>query len=139
MTKFTPQEIWGRHIVLLGIHTQKLQYEHFRMFRCHCDHSPQLNESKGDYKDMTSQKPYADRSDKKRIPEFLSKIQAMIDNDQSKSIRFLARDMGKSLFPIRLTANEVIRYFLYKMRKGSFLSRAMKDESKDHAAKIFKK
>ena len=68
-------------------------------------------------KGTTAQKPHSNLSDK---------IPAMIDNDSSKSI--IARDMEVFEFLTRLEMNEDIRYFSYKMRKGQFLSQAIKDK-----------
>ena len=54
---------------------------------------------------------YFDRSDKKRIPEFLGEIQAMIENDPSN---FVARDKETSKFLFKLVIPERIRYFKIK-------------------------
>ena len=51
----------------------------------------------------------------------------------------MARKLGVSEFLIRQVMREDIPYFSYKMRKGSFLSQAMKDKKKEHAAKILNK
>ena len=45
----------------------------------------------------------------------------MIDNNPSKSIRSIVRDMGVSEFFISQVMHEDILYFSYKMRKGQFL------------------
>ena len=54
--------------------------------------------------------------------KFVGEIQAMIDNDSSKSNRSIARDIGVSKFLIRRLMRENIQYFPYKMRKIQFLS-----------------
>ena len=56
----------------------------------------------------------------------------MIDNNPSKSITYI----GESEFLIRQVVHEDIHYFSYKMRKGQFLSQAVKDKRKDRAAKL---
>ena len=61
----------------------------------------ELDESNGDYEGMTVLKPHSDRSDNKTTLEYLGEIQAMIDNDPSKSIRSTLRDMEMSEFLIR--------------------------------------
>ena len=53
----------------------------------------------------------SDHFDKKIIPEFLGEIKAMIDNNPSKSIRPIDRDMGVSEVLIRQVVHEDIRYF----------------------------
>ena len=93
----------------------------------------------GDYEDTVTQKSHSDRSDKKRTPKFLGKIQNMIDNNPSKSIMSIASDIGAFKFLIRLVVHENIKHFSYKMRKGQFLSQDMKDERKDHDAKLINK
>ena len=49
--------------------------------------------SNGDYEGTAAQKPHTDRFDMKRTPKFVNEISAMIDNNPSKSIRSIARDM----------------------------------------------
>ena len=56
-----------------------------------------LVESNGDYEGTAARKTHFDRSDKKRIPQFVAEIQATIDNIPGKSIRSIARDMGVSM------------------------------------------
>ena len=57
----------------------------------------------------------------------------MINNDPSKSIRSIARDMETSEFLIKQL------YFSFEMRKGQFLSQSMKDKRKDQGAKLLNK
>ena len=49
---------------------------------------------------------------KKRTTEFVRGIQATIDNDPIKSIRFIDREMGVSAFLARQEVLEDIEYFL---------------------------
>ena len=53
----------------------------------------------------------------------------MIDNDPSKSNRSIAMNMGVSEFLIRLVVHEDILYFLYKIRKGEFISQRTRGKS----------
>ena len=56
-----------------------------------------------------------------RTPEFVAKIQAMIDKNPSNSIRSIARDMGvPEFFFFRLVVHEVIRYFSFKIACSVF-------------------
>ena len=80
-----------------------------------------LNESNGDYEGATAWKLYSDCSDKK-TPEFLDKIQTLIEHDTSKWIRSITRNMKESEFLIRQVVQENIQYFSYKMGKNQFLS-----------------
>ena len=81
---------------------------------------------------MAAQKPHFD----KRTPKFVVEIQAMIDYNPSKAIRSIVRDIVVSeCFEV----HEDIQHFSNKMRKGQFLSQAMKDKRKEHTAKLKKK
>ena len=68
--------------------------------------------------------------------KFVGEIQIMIDNDLTGSIESIARDMGVPKFLIKVVVHEDIWYFLYKMRKGQFLSQVMKEKRKDCMAKL---
>ena len=69
-----------------------------------------LYESSDDYKGTTAQKPHSDCSDK-IIFVFLGEVQAIIDNDPSKSIRIIVKILWGSEFLIRQVVHEDIRYF----------------------------
>ena len=118
----------------------KIQYEYFTdmgvNLRTLQSIQKQLDESSGDYKSTVAWKLHSDSSVMKRIAEFLVEIYAMIDNDPNKSIRFIASDVAVSNFLIRQVVHEDIQYFLYKIRKGQFLSQAMMDKRKDLSAKL---
>ena len=63
----------------------------------------------------------------------------MMDNALSNSIKSIARDVGVSVFLTIHVRHEDILYFSYKNRKGNFLSHVLKDNKKDHTAKLFNK
>ena len=81
----------------------------------------------------------ADCFDKKRTLKSLGVIQAIINNDPSKSIRSIAKDVGVSDFLIHQEVHEYIHYFSYKIRKILFLSQIMKNKRKDHIVKLINK
>ena len=64
---------------------------------------------------------YVDHSDKKRTPKFVGEIQATIENDPSKLIRSIFRNMEVSEFLMRPLVNENIQYFSYKMENRIFI------------------
>ena len=66
------------------------------------------------YESTTARKPHSGRTDKKRTPEFVEEILAMIDNDLSQSVRFIARDVVVWEFLIRQVVHEDMKYFSYK-------------------------
>ena len=96
----------------------------------------ELDASSGEYEGVAAWKLHSDCSDNKRTLEFLGEFQAMIDNDptsQSGPLELL------SFFIRQVVVHEDIQYFSYKRKKGQFLSQAVKDKSKEHAAKLFNK
>ena len=80
-----------------------------------------------------------DHSDEKITPKFIGWIQAMIDNNPSKSIRPIARNMKESELLIRQVVHEDIRYFSYKIRKSQFLSQATYHKKKDNTVMLLNK
>ena len=96
----------------------------------------ELDECSCDLEDTPARKPRSHRPYIKRTLEFFGEIQTMIDNYFCKSVRSIAKDIGISEFLIRQVVHEDIQYFLYKMRKGQFLSQAMKNKRKSHAQKL---
>ena len=57
-----------------------------------------------------------------KTPKFVNQIQIMINNNLSKSIRSIARDVGMSEFLIRQVVHKDIWYFSYKISNIQFLS-----------------
>ena len=90
----------------------------------------ELDDFKGDYKSTAAQKLHSIRFDKKTTSKFIGEIQAMIDNDPSKSIRSIAWDMGVAEFLIKQVVHEDFCYFSYKMRKSQFFPKPWKTRRK---------
>ena len=67
--------------------SQKFQYKDFRVWITEQNIWKDLEETNGDYQGKVVLKPHSDHSDKRRIPEFIGDIQAIIENDPSKSIK----------------------------------------------------
>ena len=67
---------------------------------------------------MAARKPHPIPSNQKRPLEFVAEVRTIIENDLSKLIRPITKDMGENELPIRQLVHENIRYFSYKMRKG---------------------
>ena len=88
----------------------------------------ELDKSNGDYEGTALQKPHSDHSYEKKTLEFVAEIQAIINNNLSKSVSFIVRNMDVFEFLIRQVVHKDVRYFSYKIRNGHFLSPAMKDE-----------
>ncbi|EFN60862.1 hypothetical protein EAG_00186, partial [Camponotus floridanus] len=67
-------------------------------------------------------KKHEPRSDKVRTPQFVQQVQGIIDEDPSKSIRAISKDLQVSECTIRRIIHEDIRYKSYVMRRGQFMS-----------------
>ncbi|XP_012058553.1 PREDICTED: uncharacterized protein LOC105621701 [Atta cephalotes] len=61
-------------------------------------------------------------SDTVRTSQFVQQVQGIIDEDPSKSIRAISRDLQISECTIRRIVHEDIRYKSHVMRKGQFMS-----------------
>lgn len=74
MTQFVLPEIWKRHAILLGIHVVSSS-TNISVFGCQFknsgEDSERADDSNGDYKGTADRKTHSDRSDEKRIPEFV--------------------------------------------------------------------
>ena len=62
------------------------------------------------------------RSDTVRTPQFVQQVQDIIDEDLSKYIRDISRDLQVSECTIRHTVHEDIRYKSYVIRRGQSMS-----------------
>ena len=68
-----------------------------------------MYEFNGDYEGTAAQKLHFDSFDKKRSPEFVGEIQAMIDNN----LNSITRNLGVSEFLIRLRHLDVRGLIFY--------------------------
>ena len=96
----------------------------------------ELNKIRSDYEGRAGRKPYSDRSDKKRA-EFVGDIEAMMNNNASKSKRFVDKDMGVTEFRTRQVEQEKSRIFSYKKRKTNFYYRQWKTREKTALQRFF--
>ena len=66
-------------------------------------------------------KKHKARSDRVRTSHFVQQVQGIIDEDPSKSIKAISRDLQVSECTIYRIVHEDIRYKSYEMRKGQFM------------------
>ena len=78
----------------------------------------------------------AHRSDNVRTPEVVARVQQMVDQDPSKSIRNLARKLGVANATIHRTVHENFRYSSYVLKHGHFMSDATKQKRLEKAKKL---
>ena len=81
-----------------------------------------FEESEGEYGAIAERSTHKQWSDCVRTPEFVAKVQEMIDIDAGKSIRSIARDLQRSESMIRTGVAEDLRCKSYKMGKGQILT-----------------
>ena len=124
--QFILQEIGKQHAVLVSIQTES---SNTKISECLGVTLmtvqkiwKELDESNGAYEVTEAWKSHSYYSGKKRTAKFFDEIQAMIDNNPSKLISSIVRNMGVSEFLIRQVVHEDIWYFSYKMRKGIFIT-----------------
>lgn len=78
----------------------------------------------------------APRSDNVRTPEFVARVQQKVDQDPSKSIRSLARELGVANATIHRTVHEDLRYGSYALKTGHFMNDATKQKRLEKAKKL---
>ena len=117
--EFSIPQSWKRKSVLVGHDNSSivkfLKVDKSWVWRVRKKHE----KSKGDYEAIAQRSTHKQRSDSVRTPEFVAKVQKMIGIDPDKSIRSIARDLGRSESMIRTYVLEELRFKSYKMRKAS--------------------
>ena len=107
MLQFTPSGIWKCHVVLFDIYVRS---SNVKISECLGINLRTLLMIRKELDEGTTvRKPHSDRSDKKSSLEIVGDIPAMTDNDPSKSIRSIVKDLRVSEFLIRWVVQEDIR------------------------------
>ena len=75
----------------------------------------------GNVESVSKRKKHKACSDRVRTSHFVQQVQGNIDEDPSKSIRAISRNLQVSECTIRRIVHEDIRYKSYVMRKGQFM------------------
>ena len=86
-----------------------------------------LLETNNSYEEVVRRRPTSRRSDNFRTPEFLARLQTLIEEDPTKSKTKLAEEMGVGRTTIQLAVTEDLRYKFYKRRKGQILTQKAQD------------
>ncbi|XP_046868909.1 uncharacterized protein LOC124461437 [Drosophila willistoni] len=115
-----------RHAVIVALYANHTDLEISNFLKCarsfvykvRCE----LKASGGNAEPVSKRKKHEERSHTIRSAEFVQKVQAIIDEDPSKSIRALAKDLNVSDGLIRRVVHEDLRYKSYVMRRGQFMS-----------------
>ena len=84
-------------------------------------------------------KKYDRHSDSIRTPEFVARVQEMVDNDPSKSMNALCKELGVAYGTIHRVIHEDLRYNSYVLKRGHFIDLAMQEKRLDKAKKLLNK
>lgn len=84
----------------------------------------------------TKRKKHDRRSDTIRTPEFIAKVQEMVDNDPSQSMNALSKELGVAYGTIHRTIHEDLRYRSYVLKRGQFMDKAMQERRLTKAKKL---
>lgn len=99
----------------------------------------ELDAASGDVATVSHRKRHCRRSDITRTPEFISSVQAAIDEDPGKSIRALGRELQVDEATIRRVVHEDLRYKSYVMRRGQFMSEKTRENRVTRAKRLLNK
>ena len=131
-TNYSNESIWGQYLYTDLRLTPKTMQNLWK----------ELDESNGDYEGTAAWKSHSDRPDKKRTPEFVAEIQAMIDNDSFKAYPRMEYLGTWSLFQLlsgcRIRVGQPIEFtkwplvLSHEVVSSSFLSRSK--QNADYAA-----
>ena len=143
MESFTFPHVWKRHAVLMLIsagHENNKIAELLNVTRQFVWTVRQdLIASNYDFEAVAERKDHNRRSDTIRDREFIMQVQEMVNNDPSKSMRAMARDLDVSEHCIRSCLMEDIRYKSYRMRKGQLLTDKMKENRLKKSTRLLNK
>ncbi len=90
-------------------------------------------------KDFSSdRKTHKKRSDSLGV-DIVARLQELIDQDPSGSMRSLAKELNISEFVVRKKMAQDIRYKSYALRRGQFMSQAMKERRLEKAKLLLNK
>ena len=122
-----------RHAVTVAIHANHSDLEIFQFLKVARSFGHkvrwELEASVDDnVESVVERKKHEARSDRIRASHFVQQVQGIIDEDPSKSIRAISKDLQVSECAIRRIAHEDIRYKSYVMRKGQFMSAQTREQ-----------
>ncbi|XP_011068611.1 PREDICTED: uncharacterized protein LOC105154645 isoform X1 [Acromyrmex echinatior] len=132
-----------RHAVIVAIHANHsdLEISEFLNLARSFVHKVrrELEVSNGNVQSVAKRKTHKARSDTVRTSQFVQQVQGIIDEDPSKSIRAISRDLQVSECTIRRIVHEDIRYKSYVMRKGQFMSARTREQRFIRAQRLLSK
>ena len=116
------QEMKG-HGVIVAIHAKHSDLEILLFFNVSRSFVHKIRRGlEASVESVAKRRKHKLRSDAVRTPQLLQQVQGIIDEDPSKTIRAILRDLQVSECTIRRTVYEEIRYKSYVMCRGQFMS-----------------
>ena len=115
-----------RHVVIVAIHAKHSDLEISQFFNVARSFvhkvRRELETSHGNVESVARRRKHKPLSDTVRTPQFVQQVQGIIDEDPSKSIRVISRNLQVSECTIHPIVHEDIWYNSYMMRRGQFMS-----------------
>ena len=132
-----------RHAVIVAIHAKHSDVEIARFLEVARSFvhkvRKELEASSGDMSPVAKRKKASQRSDSIRTPQFVQRVQNIIDANPGTSMRAISRDLQVSEGTIRNVVHEDIRYKSYVMRKGQFMSAHTQEQRLLRAKRLLNK
>lgn len=98
-----------------------------------------LDESGSDAQSVAKRKKHSRRSDSIRDHDFITKVEKIVDDDPSKSIRAIARELQVHHKTVWRCIHEDLRYSSYVMRRGQFMTEQTKKNRYEKCQKLLRK
>ncbi|XP_014484223.1 PREDICTED: uncharacterized protein LOC106749367 [Dinoponera quadriceps] len=121
-----------RHAVIIIIHANHSDLEISRFLKVARSFvnkvRRELEASDGNVASVAKCKKHEARSDKFRTSQFVQKVQGIIDEDPSKSIRGISKHLQVSECTIRRIIHEDLQYNSYAMHRGQFMSAQTREQ-----------
>ena len=115
-----------RHAVIVAIHVKHSDLEISQFFNVTRSFvhkvRRELEASDGNVESVAKRRKHKPRSDTVRTPQFVQQVQDIIDEDLSKSIRAISRDLQVSECTIRRIVHKDIRYKFCVTSRSQFKS-----------------
>ncbi|KAF2352918.1 hypothetical protein FHG87_016326 [Trinorchestia longiramus] len=131
--EFKFPDLWKRHAVLMSIHAGHNNTDIANWFKV--DDSfvrkvrRELLASDYNFEATAARQDHSRRSDCTRDAEFTAKVQEMVDNNPSMSMRAIARELEVNEKIIRQCVAEDLHYKSSKMKRGRILSPKMEENT----------
>ena len=97
-----------------------------------------LDESGGDVPSVAKRKRHSRRSDAVRDDDFIARVKNIVDDDPSKSIRAIARELQVHHKTVWRCIHEDFRNSSYVMKRGQFMTQQTKENRYEKCKKLLR-